>query len=181
MKKIKVTNRSNGSIGYFIPELNIRRTFGPYESKTIDEEEIQKIMYQDGGYALVNSYLLIEDKEAANKYSPEYSKEPEYWMDKDNIIKVMTSGSLDEFLDFLDFCPLGSLETVKDLAVSLPLTDTNKMKAIQNKTGMNVYNAIQNKDIDESTPAETAIRRVKQVESTPAVTPKYRRVESKVE
>ena len=181
MKKVIIKNRSNGFVGYYIPEINLRRSFGPYESKEVDAEEIQKVVYQSGGQELVDAYFIIEDKDLAATISPEVSQEPEYWMDKDNIIKVMTSGSLDEFLDFLDFCPLGSLETVKDLAVSLPLTDTNKMKAIQNKTGMNVYNAIQNKDIDESTPAETAIRRVKQVESTPAVTPKYRRVESKVE
>lgn len=174
MKKVKVTNRSNGAIGYFIPELNIRRSFGPHESKEIDVDEIQRIMYQDGGQELIDAYLLIDDKETAEKFSPNLSGEPEYWMSKEEIINIMENGSQDEFLDFLDYCPTGSLETVKDLAVALPLRDTLKMEAIQKKTGMNVYNAIQNKRQDEEKPVIKTERRVqRRVEEE---TPKYRRV-----
>lgn len=175
MKKVKITNRSNGFVGYFIPEINLRRSFGPYESKEVDADELQKVMYQSGGQALIDTYFLIDDKELAEEYSPSLAKEPEYWHDKNKLIEIMQYGSQDEFLDLLDFCPKGTLETIKDLAVELPLTDTLKMQAIQNKTGMNVYNAIKNKEIDDRKPAETAGRRVQQVEKT--ATSRYRRVE----
>lgn len=175
MKKVTIKNRSNGFVGYYIPEINLRRSFGPYESKEIDVEEIQKVVYQSGGQELVDAYFIIEDKELATIVSPEVSEEPEYWMDKDDIIKMLIESSQDEFLDFLDFCPQGALETVKDLAVSLPISDMNKMKAIQAKTGMNVYNAIQNKDEEVEKTSNKTTRRVQQpVEVTP---PKYRRVE----
>lgn len=175
MKKVKITNRSNGFVGYFIPETNLRRSFGPYESKDVDADELQKVMYQSGGQALLDAYFLIDDKELAEEYSPTLAKEPEYWHNKDNLIEIMLYGSQDEFLDLLDFCPKGTLETIKDLAISLPLKDTDKMQAIQNKTGLNVYNAIKNKEIDNEKPAETAGRRVQRVETT--TPPKYRRVE----
>lgn len=175
MKKVIIKNRSNGFVGYYIPEINLRRSFGPYEAKEVDAEEIQKVVYQSGGQELVDAYFIIEDKDLAATISPEVSQEPEYWMDKDNIIKILTSASQDEFLDFLDFCPAGALETVKDLAVSLPISDVNKMKAIQEKTGMNVYNAIQNKDEEIEKTSSRTTRRVQQ--TTTVEPPKYRRVE----
>ena len=176
MKKVTIKNRSNGFVGYYIPEINLRRSFGPYESKEVDSEEIQKVIYQSGGQELVDAYFIIEDKELAATISPEVSEEPEYWMDKEDIVKMLVESSQDEFLDFLDFCPPGSLETVKDLAVSLPISDMNKMKAIQVKTGMNVYNAIQNKDEEVEKTSNKSTRRVQQSAEV-ATPPKYRRVE----
>lgn len=175
MKKVKITNRSNGFIGYTIPELGINRSFGPHESKDVDSDEIKRVAYQSGGQALIDAYFLIEDKELAEEFSPEVSMEPEYWMTKDEIINMLNNGSQEEFLDFLDFCPSGSLETVKDLAVSLPIRDTLKMEAIREKTGMNVYNAIQNKETENEKVSEKTTRRVSVEEKTSL--PKYRRVE----
>lgn len=175
MKKVKITNRSNGFVGYFIPEINLRRSFGPYESKEVDADELQKVMYQSGGQALLDAYFLIDDKKLAEEYSPSLAKEPEYWHNKEKLVEIMLHGSQNEFLDLLDFCPKGTLETIKDLAVSLPLKDTDKMQAIQKKTGLNVYNAIKNKEIDDTKPAETTGRRVQQAEVV--IPPKYRRVE----
>ena len=88
MKKVTIKNRSNGFVGYYIPEINLRRSFGPYESKEVDSEEIQKVIYQSGGQELVDAYFIIEDKELAATISPEVSEEPEYWMDKEDIKNV---------------------------------------------------------------------------------------------
>lgn len=176
MNKVKVTNRSNGFIGYTIPELGINRSFGPYESKDVDSDEIRRVAYQSGGQALIDAYFLIEDKELAEEFSPDVSVEPEYWMKKEEIIEMMLHGSQEQFLDFLDFCPPGSLETVKDLAVALPLRDTLKMDAIKEKTGMNVYNAIQNRDSETEKTPEKTVRRVA-IEENNVALPKYRRVE----
>jgi hypothetical protein len=54
----------------------------------------------------------------------------------------MQNGSLDEFLDCLDFAPEGVIDLIKTLAVELPLNDVAKREAILNKTGFNVDNAI---------------------------------------
>mgnify|MGYP006988999603 CR=1 FL=1 len=51
-------------------------------------------------------------------------------------------GSLDAFLDALDFAPMGVIDLIKSMAVSLPLTDLNKRKALKDKTGFDVDKAL---------------------------------------
>lgn len=71
--------------------------------------------------------------------------EQEYFYTKDDIVRLMTTGSLDEFLDCLDFAPDGVLESIKTLSVELPLNDVAKRKAILEKLNFNVDNAVRNK------------------------------------
>ena len=40
---IKVTNRDNGTVGYRIPEMNIRRLFQRGEVKEVTMEELRKL------------------------------------------------------------------------------------------------------------------------------------------
>jgi len=68
--------------------------------------------------------------------------EPEYNYSKEEIIQLMKEGSLDEFLDCLDFAPEGVKELIKTLSVQLPLNDVAKREAILNKLHFNVDAAI---------------------------------------
>ena len=77
------------------------------------------------------------------------SPEPEYYYSREDIINLMQNGSLDEFLDCLDFAPDSVLETIKSLSVSLPLNDVAKRKAILDKLNFNVDNAVRNKELAE--------------------------------
>ena len=65
----------------------------------------------------------------------------------------MQTGSLDEFLDCLDFAPEGVKDLIKNLSVELPLNDVAKREAILNKLGFNVDNAIRIKR-ESSEPTE---------------------------
>jgi hypothetical protein len=56
----------------------------------------------------------------------------------------MEEGTLDEFLDCLDFAPIGVIDLIKRYAVALPLSDYNKRKAIKDKLGYDVDAAIKN-------------------------------------
>ena len=70
----------------------------------------------------------------------------------------------DDFLDCLDFAPVGVIDLIKQLAVSLPLNDMEKREAIKNKFGFDVTKAIENSKIDEEENISTAMssgRRVK--------------------
>lgn len=147
-KKIKVVNRSgNGTVGYTIPELGITRVFQDGEEKTLNYEEIRKLSYLPGGETIIKEYLIIDDKESLEDLN--FQPEPEYFYTKEDIIRLMSTGSLDEFLDCLDFAPEGVIETIKELAVNMPLNDVAKRKAILDKTGFNVDNAVEIKEITE--------------------------------
>ena len=139
--KVKVTNRSNSRVLYKIPEENLVRIFSKGESKMIDHKEIEKLTFQPGGPELLKNYLLVEDEKTVLNTIGE--QEPEYKMTESQIKDVLLNGSYDRFLDVLDFAPEGVIDIIKNLAVSLPLTDTAKMGALKRKTGFDVAKAIE--------------------------------------
>ena len=55
---------------------------------------------------------------------------------------MLLNGSLDAFLDALDFAPIGVIDLIKTMSVQLPLTDLNKRRALKEKTGFDVDRAL---------------------------------------
>ena len=79
----------------------------------------------------------------------------------------MLNGSHDQFLDLLDFAPVGVIDLVKKYAVELPLNDLDKVTALKKKTGFDARVAYANfKTEEEETPK--AQRRVQPKEEEPA-------------
>ena len=174
-----VKNRSAGVATYKIPELGIRRSFAPGEVKKISAEELEKLTYRPGGMALLANFLQIMEPEAIAKVG--LNPQPEYHMSEQDIINLMKNGSLDEFLDCLDFAPPGVIDLIKKLSVSLPLTDIQKTGALKTKTGFDCAAALKHvmeekeEDGDNTILKTTGERRVKK-EEVPAgrrTTPKY--------
>lgn len=161
-RKVKIKNRvGNGTVGYTIPDMNnLTRIFEDGEEKIITFEEIRKLSYLHGGSKILKNYLTIEDKEILNEIN--FNPEPQYFYTREDIIKLMQTGSLDEFLDCLDFAPDGVKETIKTLAVELPLNDVAKRDAIQEKLGFNVTNAIENKKLTEENVPDLSVKPVGQ-------------------
>ena len=91
---------------------------------------------------LIANYLQIKTAEAIEELGMHV--EPEYNMSAEDVKKLMLEGSLDAFLDCLDFAPEGVIQIIKDLAVNLPLNDVAKRKAIKDKTQFDVDRAIAN-------------------------------------
>lgn len=166
---IKVLNRDNGSVCYSIPEMNgLRRVYQSGETKQVTFEELQKLSYIPGGMTLLKQNLVILNDEAVNRLLGHV--EPEYRYTEADVRKIMREGSLDQFLDCLDFAPDGVKELIKTLAVEMPLNDVSKREAIFNKLGFNVDNAIRIKKESEQPvkAAPTAQRRV-QISQAPTV------------
>lgn len=161
-RKVKIKNRvGNGTVGYTIPDMNnLTRIFEDGEEKIVTFEEIRQLSYLHGGSKILKNYLTIEDKEILDEIN--FNPEPEYFYTRKDIIKLMQTGSLDEFLDCLDFAPDGVKETIKTLAVELPLNDVAKRDAIQEKLGFNVTNAIENKKLTEEDVPDLSVKPVGQ-------------------
>ena len=172
-----VKNRSGSHVVYSIPEIGVRRSFAPGEVKKISYEELEKLTYQAGGMEIITRFLQVQDEKVITNFNMHV--EPEYYMDEKQIAKVIVHGSLDEFLDMLDFAPDGVIDLVKRMAISLPMTDYNKMEALKKKTGLDVEAALKNiraeredekPSIDDNTPQ----RRVKKdAPEGRRTTPKY--------
>lgn len=156
---IKVTNRDNGSVGYYIQDLDIRRDFMPGETKEVTMEELQKLHVQRGGPALLRMCLVLDNKDAIKELLGEV--EPEYFYNEKDIKNLLLNGSIEQFLDCLDFAPSGVIDLIKDLAVKLEISDIRKRDAIKTKTGFDVTKAIEinHETEDERQKSEEKIRR----------------------
>ena len=179
-KIYKVKNRSAGVVIYRIPEDNIRREFMPGETKAIPMVELEKLSYQPGGQMMMNNFLQIQSAEAQQELN--IPIEPEYNYSEEDIVRIMQYGSQDEFLDMLDFAPQGVMDLIRQFAVSLPLNDIQKRRALKNKTGFDVNAALTHVEEEKQEDAEAGIeapttpqRRVKPASTT------QRRVIKKVE
>lgn len=146
-KLVKVINKYNGTVGYTIPDLKIHRNFYPGESKEISFNELEQLSYAPGGYAILTEYLEIQDEDAINHLFRK-TPEPEYHYSREDIYRLMTTGTLDQFLDCLDFAPESVKEIIKDMAVDLPLNDVSKRNAILDKMGFDVNKAIEIKNTE---------------------------------
>lgn len=141
-KMVKVVNKYDGTVGYSVEELNVHRNFYPGETKEIPYKELEQLSYTPGGDVILEQFLEIKDREAIMNLLHK-EPEPEYYYSKEDVIKLLTTGTLDQFLDCLDFAPESIKETVKDLAVDLPLNDVAKREAIKEKLGFDVARAIE--------------------------------------
>lgn len=152
-----VKNRSSSVVVYKIPETNLRREFAPGETKRVPFGELEKLTYQEGGRELLENFLQILEEEVTTDLN--VKREIEYNMSEAEVAELLRTGSLDAFLDALDFAPIGVIDLIKSLAVQLPLTDIDKRKALKQKTGFDVDKAlihIEEEKAEEKAPAATS-------------------------
>jgi hypothetical protein len=158
-----VKNRGASHVSYRIPEDGIRRSFAPGETKEISYQELEKLTFQPGGMMILTNYLQLIETEALNAFG--IHTEPEYHMSETDVANLIKTGTLDAFLDALDFAPVSVVELIKKLSIDIPLMDMNKRKALKEKTGFDVDAALRHieeeKEDDQKTILKTTERRVK--------------------
>ena len=152
-KTYTVKNRSASYLVVRIPELSLRREFAPGESLKMSFDELQKLSFQPGGRELMSNFLQIMEDEVNNELN--IPREAEYYMNEQQIVDLLRSGSIEQFEDCLDFAPIGVIDLVKDIAIKMPLTDTVKIQALKDKTGFDVIRALENAKEDAPEPVET--------------------------
>ena len=178
-KMYNVKNRGASTVVYKIPEDGIRREFKPGQTLPISSEELEKLTYQPGGTLILSQFLQILDLEAIQ--TMHIKTEPEYHMSERDVAALIKTGSLDSFLDALDFAPIGVIDIIKQLSIEIPLVDIQKRKALKEKTGFDVEAALKHNEEDKEDTQNTILkqnngeRRVKP-EEAPAgrrTAPKY--------
>ena len=140
--RIKVKNRSHSPVVYIVPDMgNLRREFSGLEEKIVTFEELRKLNGTYGGSVLLREYLVIRNEQAIKQLN--FDVEPEYFYTKDDVERLLTTGSMDEFLDCLDFAPDGVIELIKEYAVTLPLNDVAKREVLLNRYDYDVNKIIE--------------------------------------
>lgn len=172
VKMVKVTNRSRGSVGYRIPDMNnLQRRYEYGETKLVPADEIRKLDWTPGGHVLIKDYLKIEDADLVEELLHEV--EPEYNYTEKEVKELLLGNDMDAFMDCLDFAPQGVIDMMKDLAVKMEIPDTRKRDAISKRTNSNIDNMIRlnqmSKEEDEE-PVEEKQRRTKGLNAAAAET-----------
>ena len=151
-----VKNRSAGVVLYKIPEDSVVRRFAPGETKRISYEELLHLSYQPGGREIMANFLQIQSEGVPKSLG--IKTEPEYYMSETQIVDLLKHGSMEQFLDCLDFAPAGVIELVKKFAVTLPLDDYEKRQALKAKTGLDVDKAIANAGLEPDAKEEEKVK-----------------------
>ena len=152
--KVKVRNRSSRMLIYKIPDMGVRREWQPGEVKNISREELDALSYVPGGTAMLRDSLFIEDADVVKEMP--IKVEPEYYLDENGVIDLIQNGTVEAFLDCLDFAPDGVIDLIKKYAYELPCNDARKRDALKAKTGFDVTLALQHKAEVEAAQAEEA-------------------------
>ena len=175
----RVKNRGASTVVYRIPDKGIRREFKPGQIMAISAEELEELTFQPGGTVILSQFLQILDMEGIN--ATRIKTEPEYHMSEADVANLIRTGSLDAFLDALDFAPIGVIDLIKKMSVDIPLVDIPKRKALKEKTGFDVEAALKHNEESKEETQNTILkqsngeRRVK-TEEVPAgrrTAPKY--------
>ena len=152
---IKVRNRGANKVVYSLPEFNnTRRVFEAYEEKNLSVEELIALSYAAGGLYLLQNSLVIDDEHIAKQILNHV--EPEYFYTEKDVDTLLLTGSLDAFMDALDFAPAGVVEVIKKRAVELKINDLSKRIALLNSTGYDVTKAIELTEASEEEATEAA-------------------------
>ena len=164
---MKVRNRSTSTVSYTVPDLRVKRSFVAGEIKEIPREELEILVQQPGGRVILTEYLQVSKDDI--KQLDVLEPEQEYFYTDEDVKRIMKLGSLDEFLDMLDFAPEGVMDMIKTYAVSLPLTDLYKVNALREKTGFDSAKALEHSldDNGELQAAAAPKRRVAAEEKAP--------------
>ena len=93
------------------------------------------------------NFLQIAEDQILKDFN--ISVQPEYFMNEQQVKDLLISGSLDAFLDCLDYAPAGVIDLVKDLAIKIPLADYGKKDALREKLSFDVDKILANKKAEE--------------------------------
>ena len=154
---VNVTNRDNSMVGYWIPEMNVKRTFSAGEDKDLSAGELRALAWTKGGRAVIKNHLIIDNAELVAELLG--NVEPEYFYTEADIVNLLLHGTDDQLRDALDFGYEGTTSLIKDKAVDLKLNDIRKREIILEKTKFDVTNAIRVNEESEKAVAEAKVRR----------------------
>lgn len=163
-RKVKVINRTNGMLGYSIPELRIKRFWEkPGDYLNISIQEMLELKTVSGGLELLENFVVIEDEEAIKIVFDDREMEPEYRYGLKEVDFLLYEATLEQFLDALDYAPQGVLDLIKSKAkIKLPNT-TAKISAINDKFNidMNKIHELGKPDAGEEQAEETKVQEPK--------------------
>lgn len=141
---VPIRNIVNCETGYILSSSGRARRLIPGVTMRVSAGELRELFFQPGGSILLQNYINVGNKSLAAEFGVPYDAIEYNWTEAD-VNKCLLEDEIDVLLDALDFAPQGIVETLKDKAIELEINDRAKIKAIAEKTGVDIDAAIKNK------------------------------------
>lgn len=143
-RKVKVTNRTSGMLGYTIDVLRVSRFWNkPGDYLNIAIDELLELKTVPGGMNILTNWVVIEDEEALKIVFDDQEVQPEYKYGLEEVDFLLYEATLEQLLDALDYAPEGVLNLIlSNSKKKLPNT-TAKISAINDKFNTNINQAFE--------------------------------------
>ena len=143
-RKVTIKNLSGGRVYYTIPNLNIKRKIQPQMAIELPFADVQQGLYEDGIRTMFADGILgvVNEKDAIDlglKVGQGVVENDS--VSDDEIIKKLLGTNL-ELAKFLREASVTVKENAGRLAVEKRIVEANKVKTIEQHTGVNVLNAL---------------------------------------
>lgn len=156
---VQVQNLVDHTVVFKDEDTHRRIVFNAHEPKKLNAGVLRRLYYSHGGEVLLRNYLSVKNADLAKEFGVSEDTIEYNWTQED-VDKVLTTGSLDELKDALDFGPDGIKDLIIDRAIALKIDNVSKRQAIKEKTGSDITTMIDLKDKVEATNAETTTPKV---------------------
>ena len=157
-RKVKIKNLSTGRVYYNIPNLNVRRRILPQMVVELPYDEIQQGLYEYGIRSMfANGLLSVVGEQDAIDLGLKVGQgvvehDP---INNDEILEKLL-GPNPALAKFLREASVTVKENAGKLAVEQRIVDANKVKTIQQYTGVNVLSALKRESDIDAPSTETA-------------------------
>lgn len=145
----------NCQTGYILPSSGRSRRLMPNVTMRVTAGELRELFFSPGGSILLQNYINVGNKSLAAEFGVPYDAIEYNWTEA-NVKKCLLEDDIDVLLDALYFAPQGIIETLKDDAIKLEINDRAKIKAISDKTGVNIDAAIKNNHAYDNSDTDVA-------------------------
>lgn len=138
-KRVKVINRTGGSLAYKIDTLRVTRYWSrPGDYLNISIAELSELRTVRGGNTILRDCVVIEDEEALSVLFPDEDLQPEYKYGIKEVEFLLYEGGTAQLLDALDFAPTGVLDLIKLKSIRKLPNETAKIEAINKKFNIDI-------------------------------------------
>lgn len=138
---VQVTNLTDHSVSYNLPELNVVRRFAPFETKKLNIGELRALNYQRGGRILLREYLSVKNEDFRKELGiPNDAIEYDYT--QTDIDRILLEEPNEVLEDTLEFGPIGIIELIQSRAVKLKIPDFSKREIIKQFSNVDINKQI---------------------------------------
>lgn len=177
---VPIHNIVNCETGYMLTSSGRSRRLMPGVTMRVTAGELRELFYQPGGAIMLQNYICVGNKDLAAEFGVPDDM-IEYNWTIDDVRECLQEKPLDVLLDALDFAPQGIVESLKDEAIALEITDKRKIEVIAKKTGVDIDAAIRNKHAYDSNDDTNVTEQPKQRRTANKTTTRKRRVKTTAE